>query len=257
MNVTRWIRAGVAAAVIALGSTTAHAAGITVFAAASLSDALNDVARTYRAKTGNDVVFSFAASSALAKQIAASGGADVFMSADTDWMDYLDKKGLIAAGSRKNLLGNHLVLVAPVAENPSIKIAPKFDLAGALHGGRLSLADPASVPAGKYARAALAALGVWDSVADKLVPAENVRVALSYVSRGEAPLGIVYITDAMSDKGVRIVGTFPENTHAPIVYPVGLVKDGKPEARAFVDFLSGPEARAVFEKDGFTIVGGP
>jgi len=179
------------------------------------------------------------------------------MSADTDWMDYLDKMGLIAPGSRKNLLGNHLVLIAPLSEHPATAIAPKFDLAGALHGGKLALADPASVPAGKYAKAALTALGVWDSVSDKVVPAENVRVALSYVSRGEAPLGIVYTTDAMGDKGVRIVGTFPENTHAPIVYPVGLMKDGKPEAKAFVAFLGGPEARAVFEKDGFTILGAP
>lgn len=252
MNRRFLLALGVAAALF--GAPPAQAAGITVFAAASLTDALNDVGKAYKAKTGNDVVFSFAASSALAKQIEASGGADAFVSADNDWMDYLDKKGLIAAGSRRNLLGNHLVLIAPVADSPSITIAPKFDLAGALHGGKLSVADPASVPAGKYAKAALTALGVWDSVAGKLVPAENVRVALSYVSRGEAPLGIVYTTDAMSDHGVHIVGTFPENTHAPIVYPVGLVKDGKPEAKAFVAFLSGPEAKAIFEKGGFTIL---
>jgi molybdate transport system substrate-binding protein len=254
---TRWIRAGIAAAALVLAPIAAQAASITVFAAASLTDALNDIGKAYKAKTGNDVVFSFAASSALAKQIEASGGADAFLSADTDWMDYLDKKGLITPGTRKNLLGNHLVLIAPVSDNPSIVIAPKFDLAGALHGGKLSVADPASVPAGKYAKAALTALGVWDSVAGSLVPAENVRVALSYVSRGEAPLGIVYTTDAMSDKGVHIVGTFPENTHAPIIYPAGLVKGGKPDAKAFVDFLSGPEAKAVLEKDGFTILGGP
>jgi len=253
MTVTRWIRAGLAAAVLTLAPLAARAASITVFAAASLTDALNDIGKAYKAKTGNDVVFSFAASSALAKQIEASGGADVFLSADTDWMDYLDRKGLITAGSRKNLLGNHLVLIAPAAEHPAIAIAPKFDLAGALNGRKLSLADPASVPAGKYAKAALTALGVWNSVADKVVPAENVRVALSYVSRDEAPLGIVYATDAKSDKGVRIVGTFPENTHPPIVYPAGLVRDGKPEARAFLDFLNGPEAKAVFEKDGFTV----
>jgi molybdate transport system substrate-binding protein len=257
MNVTRWIRAGVAVTALVLAPIAAQAAGITVFAASSLTDALNDVGKAYKAKTGNEVTFSFASSSVLAKQIEASGGADVFMSADTDWMDYLDKKGLLLAGSRKNLLSNHLVLIAPVAEKPSITIAPKFDLAGALHGGKLSLADPASVPAGKYAKASLTALGVWDSVADKLAPAENVRVALSYVSRGETPLGIVYTTDAMSDKGVHVVGTFPDSTHPPIVYPVGLVKDGKPDAKAFADFLSGPDAKAVFEKDGFVILGAP
>lgn len=255
MNMPRWIRGGVAAAALLLAPLAAQAASITVFAAASLTEALNDVGKAYKTRTGNDVVFSFAASSVLAKQIEASGGADAFLSADTDWMDYLDKKGLI--GSRKNLLGNHLVLIAPVADNPAVTIAPKFDLAGALRGGKLSVADPRSVPAGKYAKAALMALGVWDSVADKVVPAENVRVALSYVSRGEAPLGIVYTTDAMSDKGVHIVGTFPEGTHAPIVYPVGLVKDGKPDARAFVDFLSGPEAKAVFARHGFTILAAP
>jgi len=193
----------------------------------------------------------------LAKQIEASGGADVFVSADTDWMDYLDRKGLIAAGTRKNLLGNRLVLIAPADQAVTIAIAPHFDLAGALHDGKLAVGDPESVPAGKYAKAALTALGVWDRVAGQLAPAENVRAALAYVSRGEAPLGIVYTTDALSDKGEHIVGTFPDNTHAPIVYPAALVKDAKPGAKAFLDFLSGPEARAIFAKNGFTILGAP
>ncbi len=243
-----------AAALFAVAPVMAHAASITVFAAASLTDALKDVGTAYKAKTGNDAVFSFAASSVLAKQIEASSGADVFMSADTDWMDYLDKKGLIAPGTRHDLLGGSLVLIAPVSDTRTIVIAPHFDLAGALKGGKLSVADPASVPAGKYAKAALTALGVWDSVSGNLAPAENVRVALSYVSRGEAPLGIVYKTDALSDKGVHVVGTFPENTHAPIIYPAALVKDAKPDAKSFLDFLSGPEAHAIFEKDGFTIL---
>jgi molybdate transport system substrate-binding protein len=250
----QWIRGGIVALALVLAPLAAHAAGITVFAAASLTDALGDVGKAYKAKTGNDATFSFAASSVLAKQIEASGGVDVFMSADTDWMDYLDKHALIVPGTRKDLLGNHLVLIAPADSNVAIAIAPHFDLAGALHGGKLSVADPASVPAGKYAKAALTALGVWDSVAASLVPGENVRAALKYVSSGEAPLGIVYTTDALSDKGVHIVGTFPEDSHAPIVYPAALVKDAKPEARAFLDFLSGPEARAVFERDGFTVL---
>jgi molybdate transport system substrate-binding protein len=255
MALRHWIRTGLAAALIVLAPLSASAAKITMFAAASLTDAMNDVGKAYKAKTGNDVAFSFAASSVLAKQIEASGGADLFMSADSDWMNYLDNKGLIQHGTRKDLLGNHLVLIAPAGQTVSITIAPHFDLLGALNGGRLSVADPDSVPAGKYARTALTTLGVWNTVVNHLVNAENVRVALAYVSRGEAPLGIVYTTDALSDKGVKIVGTFPDNTHAPIVYPAGLTKDASPDAKAFLDFLSGPEARAIFEKDGFIILG--
>ncbi|HEY0106551.1 MAG TPA: molybdate ABC transporter substrate-binding protein [Rhizomicrobium sp.] len=256
MTFGRWLRAGFAAALLVLLPVAAQAGSITVFAAASLTDALGDIGKAYKAKTGNDAVFSFAASSVLAKQIEASGGADLFISADNDWMDYLDNKGLIAHETRKALLGNHLVLIAPADQNLSIAIAPHFDLLGALKGGRLSIADPDSVPAGKYARTALGTLGVWTSVVDHLVLAENVRVALAYVSRGEAPLGIVYTTDALSDKKVHVVATFPDNSHAPIVYPAALVKDGKPEAKAFLDFLSGPEAAAIFEKDGFILLGG-
>ncbi len=250
-----WLRGFVAAAVLALAPPAAQAGTITVFAAASLTDALGDVGKAYKAKTGNDAVFSFAASSALARQVEASGGADVFMSADTDWMDYLDNRGLIQHDTRKNFLGNHLVLIAPAGSNVSLTIAPHFDLLRALDGGRLSVADPDSVPAGKYARTALTTLGVWSSVVNHLVNAENVRVALKYVSSGEAPLGIVYTTDALSDKGVHIVGTFPENSHAPIVYPAALIKEAKPEAKAFLDFLASAEARVIFEKDGFLILG--
>jgi molybdate transport system substrate-binding protein len=255
MSFRTGIRALAAAALLAFAPLAAQAGTITVFAAASLTDALGDVGKAYKARTGNDAVFSFAASSALARQVEASGGADIFMSADTDWMDYLNSRGLIQHATRKSLLGNHLVLVAPAGSAVALSIAPHFDLLGALGGGRLSIADPDSVPAGKYARTALTALGVWNGVVNHTVNAENVRVALKYVSSGEAPLGIVYTTDAMSDKGVRIVGTFPENTHAPIVYPAALIKDAKPEAQAFLDYLSGPEARAIFEKDGFIILG--
>ncbi len=233
----------------------AFAGNSTVFAAASLTDALKEIAAAYKADTGNTVTFSFAASSVLARQIEASGGADMFMSADTDWMDYLDSRGFIRAGSRRNLLGNHLVLVAPKDSTVSLQVAPHFDLLGALHGGRLSLADPDSVPAGKYARTALTALGVWNSVVDHLVQAENVRVALSYVSRGEAPLGIVYTTDAMADKGVRIIDDFPDNTHQPIIYPAALTRDGNPDAAAFLSYLSGAKAQAIFKKDGFILLG--
>jgi molybdate transport system substrate-binding protein len=234
----------------------ASAAGVTVFAAASLSDALSDVGKAYQAKTGAMPSLSFAASSVLARQIEASRGADIFMSADTDWMDYLDSRGLIAHETRKNLLGNKLVLIAPSDANVSLAIAPHFDLLGALKGGRLSLADPDTVPAGKYARTALTTLGVWNSVVNHIVNAENVRVALSYVARGEAPLGIVYATDAYGEKSVHIVATFPDNTHAAIVYPAALTRDARPEAKAFLDFLSGPEATAIFQKYGFIILGG-
>jgi molybdate transport system substrate-binding protein len=232
-------------------------ADTTVFAAASLTDALKEVGAAYKADTGKTAKFSFAASSALARQIEASGGgADIFMSADSEWMEYLDSRGFINHASRKNLLGNHLVLVAPSDSNLTIVITPHFNLLGALNGGRLSIADPDSVPAGKYARASLTSLGVWNSVVDRLVQAENVRVALAYVSRKEAPLGIVYTTDAMADKGVKIVGTFPDRSHQPIVYPAALTKDANAEAAGFLAYLSGDKARAIFQRNGFEILGG-
>ncbi|HEY5337665.1 MAG TPA: molybdate ABC transporter substrate-binding protein [Rhizomicrobium sp.] len=224
---------------------------ITVFAAASLTDALTAVGKAYEAKTGQHVVFSFAASSVLAKQIESSAGADMFLSADEDWMNDLDKKGLVAPGTRHDLLGNHLVLVAPAGLKVTVKIAPHFDLAGALGNSRIAVADPASVPAGKYGKAALTNLSVWDSVAGKLAIAENVRAALAYVARGETVLGIVYNTDAQIEPRVHVVGVFPDNTHAPIVYPMALVKDAKPGAAAFEKFLSGETAATIFKKDGF------
>ncbi len=225
----------------------------TVFAAASLTDSLKAVADAYKARTGASVTLSFGASSTLARQIEQGAQADIFMSADTDWMDYLQKAGLIADATRKDLLGNQLVLVAASGTKPAPRIAPHFDLAGALGDGKLALADPSSVPAGKYGKAALTALGVWDSVAPKVAPAENVRVALEYVARGEAPFGIVYATDARVAPSVHVVGIFPENTHPPIIYPVALTKTASPAARAFLDFLNGPEAKTIFEKAGFTV----
>jgi molybdate transport system substrate-binding protein len=255
MNMSRVLRAGLTAAIFAFAPIAARAASVTMFAAASLTDALTDVGKAYKAKTGNDVVFSFAASSVLAKQIEASGGADLFMSADSDWMSYLDKKGLVQHDTRADLLGNHLVVVAPADQSVSLMTGGKFDFAGALHGGKLAVADPASVPAGKYAKASLTQLGAWNSVKDNLASAENVRAALAYVARGEAPLGIVYTTDALAEKKVHVVAILPDSTHAPIVYPAALVKDAKPEAKAFLAFLSGKQARAIFEKDGFILLG--
>lgn len=243
-----------AAAVLALLAVAPAAYGqetVTVFAASSLTDSLKAVAEAYKAKTNKTVTLSFGASSALARQIEQGAPADIFFSADIDWMDYLQQKNLIDTASRKTLLGNQLVLIGAPDSKP-LTIAPHFNLAGALGDGKLALADPASVPAGKYAKASLTALGVWDSVAGRVVPAENVRVALQYVARGEAPYGIVYATDARVVPQVKIVGIFPGNTHPPIVYPAALTKTAAPAARDFLVFLSGPEARAIFEQAGFS-----
>jgi len=251
---TRFLRALAASLLLALAPLPALAADVTVFGAASLADALKEIAADYQKQSGKQVAVSPAASSVLARQIEASGGADVFISADLDWMDYLDNKNLIQHDTRENLLGNKLVLVAGKNVSTNITIAPHFDLLGALKGGRLAMADPDSVPAGKYGRTALISLGAWNGVVNHVVNAENVRVALAYVARGEAPLGIVYETDAKADSNVKIVGVFPESSHQPILYPAALVKDAKPEARTFLAYLASPAARAVFEKDGFTFL---
>jgi molybdate transport system substrate-binding protein len=253
MCLSHFFRAALAAALLAI--LPARAADVTVFAAASLTDALKEVGDAYKHDTGNIVVFSFAASSALARQIEASSGADIFVSADTDWMDYLDTRGLIAHASRVELFANRLVLIAPADSRIVLAAKPHFDLAGALGNGRLALADPVAVPAGRYAKAALMSLGVWDAVADKVVPAENVRLALAYVARGEAPLGIVYATDARAEPKVRVVAIFPDNAYPHIVYPAALTKEAKPEARAFLAYLSGARAKAIFKKAGFAPAG--
>lgn len=247
-------RLAFAAAMFLAASVAAHATDVTVFAAASLTNVLQKAADNYKAKSGKDVALSFAASSALAKQIEASDGADMFVSADEDWMNYLDNKGLIQKSTRKDLLASHLVLIAPAGLDIKVAIGPHFDLAKIVGNGKLAIADPASVPAGKYAKASLTALGVWDSVQGRLAQAENVRVALAYVARGEAPLGIVYTTDAMTEPRVKIVGEFPDNTHAPIVYPMALTKDAKPEAQAFLDYLKGADASVIFSKAGFIVL---
>ena len=240
-------------AILAAPPALAHGAGPTVFAASSLTDSMKAVAAAYETRTGTKVTLSFGASNILAQQIDQGAGADIYMSADTDWMDFLQKANRIAVETRRNLLGNRLVLIGGAGSNP-VTIAPKFDLAGALGGGRLALADPNSVPAGKYGKAALTALGVWDSVADKIAPAENVRVALEYVSRGEAPYGIVYETDARVDPGVHVLGVFPENTHPAIVYPAALTRTASASARDFLAFLSVPQSKAIFEKAGFSLL---
>jgi molybdate transport system substrate-binding protein len=223
-----------------------------VFAAASLTDVLEEVDRAFTARTHVEVRASYAASSVLAKQIEAGAPADVFFSADLAWVDYVEKRGLLQAGTRRDVLSNSLVLIAPADSPVRVTIAPHFDLAGALAGGRLATGDPDSVPVGKYARAALTQLGVWDSVAPRLVRAENVRAALEYVARGEAVLGIVYRTDAQAEKRVRVVDTFPADTHPPIVYAAVVTAAARAPAREFVDFLSSDEARGIFVRYGFT-----
>jgi len=223
-----------------------------VFAAASLTNVLQELGPAFEKASGRAVKFSFAASSALARQIESGAQADVFFAADTDWMDYLQARDLIDASTRVNLLGNRLVLIAPANGTLQLKIAPGFALAAALgKGGRLSTGDPDSVPVGKYAKSALTSLGVWSQVADRLVRADNVRTALVFVERGEAPLGIVYATDAAIDPGVRVVDTFPATSHLPIVYPIALTTGADTDAARFIAFLRGPAARAVFERYGF------
>jgi molybdate transport system substrate-binding protein len=221
----------------------------TIFAAASLKNALDEVAAVFPAK----VTVSYGASSALARQIEVGAPADVFISADLAWMDYLEKKGLLAAGTRRNLLGNRLVLIAPAAQPVKLEPAPGFPIASALKNGRIALANPDSVPAGKYAKAALEKLGVWGQVAGRVAAADNVRAALALVARGEAPLGVVYQTDASAEPNVRVAGVFPEDSHPPVIYPVAALKGAKPGAATLLEFLAGPQARRIFEKHGFAV----
>ena len=244
-----------AAFVLSAPLSTASAAEIVVFAAASLKDALDDAAHASEHQSGDTVKISFAASSVLAKQIENGAPADMFISADLDWMDYLQQRNLIQPQTRKNLLENQLVIVAPADSDLTLDIKPGFDLAGALKGGRLAIADPDSVPAGKYGKAALEKLAVWNSVKGAVAPAENVRAALLFVSRREAPLGIVYSTDARADPRVKIIAVFPPDTHPPIVYPIALTAQSKnPGAARLLAFLSSPAARSSFEKQGFTVL---
>lgn len=228
-------------------------APVTVFAAASLTDAMQAIGAAYKTRTGNEVRFSFGSSSTLARQIESGAPAGVFVSADAEWMDYVQTRKLIRPETRRDILGNRLVLIAPAASKASLKIAPGFNLAGALGEGRLALGDPTHVPAGIYAKAALTRLGVWDKVQAKVVPAENVRAALAYVARGEAPLGVVYWTDALSEPRVRIVATFPEASHPPIVYLLALTTVSTPAAKAFYAYLQSPDAKAVFKRLGFSV----
>lgn len=228
---------------------------VTVFAAASLKESAEKVAESWKKATGNEVRLSFAGSSALAKQIEEGAPADVFISADLKWMDHLDKGGEIKSDTRVNLLGNRIVLVAPKASTATVTIGDNFPLTTLLGDGRLAMANVEAVPAGTYGKAALEKLGVWDSVKDRIAQAENVRAALLLVSRAEAPLGIVYETDAKVDPEVKILDRFPETSHPAIVYPAALTTDGSnPEAASFLAYLQGAEAHAIFAAAGFTVL---
>jgi molybdate transport system substrate-binding protein len=249
--VLRALFAVVAAAGIAVA---AQAQSLTVFAAASLKNALDEAASAYAASSGDAMpAISFAASSALAKQIENGAPADIFISADLEWMDFLEHKGLVVSGTRRNLLGNRIVLVAPADRPVTLAPRPGFAIGKALGDGRLALADPTHVPAGKYARAALESLGVWRQVAQRIAPAQNVRAALALVARGEAPLGVVYQTDARAEPKVMVAGVFPASSHPPIVYPAAALKGAKAGAAAFLRFLSGAQAQRIFGKYGFAV----
>jgi molybdate transport system substrate-binding protein len=252
---TLFLRSLLACVLVVCGATSRAAdtppSALVVFGAASLTNVLQEIGTGYTAETGQQVSFSFAASSVLARQIEAGTRADVFVSADEDWMDYLQSRKLIDIKTRHDILMNRLVLIAPADSDIKLEIAPHFALAAALGKERLAIGDPGSVPAGRYARAALTNLGVWSEISAHIVPAEDVRSALAFVARGETPLGIVYETDALIEKRVRIVDTFPEGSHAPITYPVALMATAKAGAGRFVGYLKSPAGRAVFAKYGF------
>lgn len=229
---------------------------LTVFAAASLKEALDEAAAEYQRASGQRVRVSYAASSALARQIEQGAPADAFLSADPDWMDYLEKRRLIDTRTRRNLLGNTLVLVAPAkGDTRPVALRPGLDLRPRLGKGRLALALTASVPAGKYAKASFVSLRMWTMLEPRIAEAENVRAALMLVARGETSLGVVYGSDARAESAVRVVANFPPASHSPILYPVARIAASKhPRAAAFVDWLGTPAAAAIFRRRGFSVL---
>lgn len=254
-------------AVLALVPATGPARAadpVVVFAAASLKNALDDAAAGWTKESGTNTRIAYAGSNALAKQIEAGAPADLFISADQAWMDDAEKAGSLKPGSRVDLLRNALVLIASgpkdAGSDPEVALAPDLGstLTRILGGGKLAMATIDAVPAGRYGKAALEKLGAWDAVKGQVAQAENVRAALLLVARGEAPLGIVYATDAAAEPGVHVVATFPSDSHPPIVYPAALIKDSRnPDAAALLAYLRGPAAKASFERQGFRVVGKP
>jgi len=247
---------------VSLATTSTPAAAqdksLTVFAAASMKNALDEIDAAYTAKTGVKVTVSYAASSVLAKQIEQGAPADVFISADTDWMDYAIGKRTINEPTRINLLGNSIVLIAPKdAKVGNVSIGAGFDLAKLAGDGKVATGDVKSVPVGKYAKAALEKLGSWQAAEPKFAMAESVRAALTLVARGEATLGIVYSTDAKVEPGVKVVGTFPADSHPAIIYPVAATMTAKPETANYLAFLRSTAAKNIFEKYGFKFLVSP
>lgn len=248
-------RLDLAAALSLIAAGPVAAEEVVVFAAASLKTALDRIAAEWQGETGNTVTVSYAGSSQLAMQILHGAPADIFISAAGNWMDEVENGGLVADGNRRDLLGNTLVLIAHGKDAPEVDIAPGFDLPGLLGDGKLAMALVDSVPAGQYGKAALTALGLWDSVAPSVAQADNVRAALTFVATGEAPYGIVYATDAVAEDNVSVVGTFPADTHPPIIYPAALLTGAADASdRAFYDALSADAADAVFAGEGFALV---
>ena len=248
-------RAALAFTALGLAPSAAAADEITVFAAASMTNALAEIESAFEAATGHDLVVSLAGSSALARQIQQGAPADIFISASTDWMDTIEADGLIEPGSRFDLVGNAIVLVAFGAGADPVEIGPDLDLSGMLGDGRLAMALVDAVPAGIYGRAALESLGIWGDVAPRVAQADNVRAALALVATGEAPFGIVYATDAAAEDSVSVVGTFSGESHPPIVYPAAdLANRDIPAETEFLEYLRGPEARAAFERQGFAVL---
>lgn len=242
------------AALLGVLAAPALADEVVVFAAASMKTALDEVADTFEATTGHQVTISYAGSNALAQQIIAGAPADLFLSAAVNWMDAVEQAGLVVPGTRADLLGNSLVLIAHSKAAPPVQIGPGFDLAGLLGQEKLAMALVDAVPAGQYGKAALQSLGVWDAVAPSVAQTDNVRAALALVATGEAPFGITYATDAAADDNVTIVGTFPSDSHPPIRYPAALLTGAEDAAdRAFFEALSGDAAGAIFAAAGFKV----
>jgi len=246
---------GLVAFSLALSLQVSAQEKLTIFAAASLKNALDDVNAAWAADGKAPATISYAASPALAKQIEGGAPPDIFISADLDWMKYLSDKSLTRKDSEVQLLGNRIVLVAPVDSTVAVNIAPNFPLAELLGDGKLAMADVKAVPAGKYGKAALESLRVWASVEKKVAQAENVRAALKFVATGEAPLGIVYQTDATAEPKVKVIDTFPAASHPPIIYPAGIIGSSKnPEAEEFMKYLQSAKATELFQKQGFTVL---
>jgi molybdate transport system substrate-binding protein len=256
MRRREWLGLAIASAAAPMAVARAQDGALVIFAAASLKNALDEIAIDWSKAASRPMPrISYAASSALAKQMEQGAPADLFISADLDWMNYIGKKDLVQADTQVNLLGNRIVLIAPRDSTVAVDVKQGFDLARTLAGGKLAMGNVDAVPAGKYGKAALEHLGAWDAVKGSIAQADNVRAALLLVARGEAALGIVYSTDAAAEPNVKVVGAFPEDSHPPIVYPAALAKGAKSaDARSLLDYLKSVKARPVFEKQGFSVL---